>query len=426
MEDVRRWLLEGSRTVREAVYLQIAPEHPVHLRIVLGNESVDLDSVVSAISVANALNTQNKANGQAHVLTLPVLHCKRSDMRIKTESVYCIKRWLDLEMPEVLLSLYDDIIPLLCHNPEAEFCTVSLQEVVLVDHNKLSTSLPASCREQLRLRVAGVVDHHFDETASEYGEAKKDVLRPRRIAAVGSCATLVWEEFGGAIPECCTMLLQSAVLVDTLLFSPSAEKTTARDVTATEEMARALKWSVAEIVPRAEKRDPLQVYNDEWLKHMKKIFDDVSAAKEDISGLSVGDVLAKDYKQICGGVGMSSVACSMWRWCEISGVSREEMVQMWGEWRGQQSPPIHYLFVLTAFTDDNGFHRIIYAVPTTSEDGKDHDHTSNYFEAIAKIEGAVAEDSEQGACGKKVFVRRLPRHCSRKKLAPLLVAVHQT
>ena len=153
-------------------------------------------------------------------------------------------------------------------------------ELTLVDHN---TPAVASQR-QLAADVVEIVDHHVD-----MGECEKATRR--EIDMVGSCSTLVAERLlsleaaapPGLVPLASALL--DVIVIDTVALSRDNGRTTDRDVIVAARLA-----ALISDTPVAD----LQALYTACFKR-------VSAAKEDISSLTVDELLRKDYKQIEGG-----------------------------------------------------------------------------------------------------------------------------
>lgn len=104
--------------------LCIVQEPSSKLCLTLGNESCDLDSIVSALVYAH-FNARKFADGS---ISLPLLRCYREDIVLNQETVF-IFGMLGIDSSELLY--LDDISPDVLSGVE----DVSL---VLVDHNSLT------------------------------------------------------------------------------------------------------------------------------------------------------------------------------------------------------------------------------------------------------------------------------------------------
>ena len=145
------------------------------IRIVLGNESADLDSAVASTVYAYFLHSVcPETNG---ILHLPVLNTNAETFRLRTE----IRSLFGENFSKVIF--IRDV-------PIDQLFVEEKLEIVLVDHH----SLPAPLSDA----VVEILDHH---------QVKKDstvvVSNPSavRIEPVGSCCTLIAEKMLAARSE---------------------------------------------------------------------------------------------------------------------------------------------------------------------------------------------------------------------------------
>ena len=89
--------------------------------LVLGNESCDLDSAVSALVYAHHLSIANPAK-----VVIPLLNVVREELPLKTEVIYCLETKLRLEASN-----------LVCRD-ELQFEDLGEFQIVLVDHHALT------------------------------------------------------------------------------------------------------------------------------------------------------------------------------------------------------------------------------------------------------------------------------------------------
>lgn len=131
---------------------------------VIGNQSADLDSIVSSISMSYYLSKLNTSSTY-----IPVINSTRSIINSKKECLHLFEH--------LSISL-DDLLFISEWNPE------KINELYLVDHNELEESLKSLNLSEL---VVGIVDHHVDKRLFTSAN-------PRIVdISVGSNATLVAE-----------------------------------------------------------------------------------------------------------------------------------------------------------------------------------------------------------------------------------------
>lgn len=228
-------------------------------QIVLGNQSADLDSIVSAISMSFFLTTPDSR-------FIPVINTTKDILMTKHECLYLMK--------ELSINL-DDLIFL------SDFKSKEILKVVLVDHNELDNEEKSM---GLSDRVISIIDHHID---------KNNFLdtSPRLIdTTAGSNATLISHMFYEAkseLPESFASMLLFPILADT-----------------------------NNLTCRASQKD------FEMTKYLTKLsglncdntYKNIEAAKFDQSNMDTLTLLKKDYKQYSNNDmkwGMSSVTLNI-------------------------------------------------------------------------------------------------------------------
>lgn len=207
---------------------------------------------------------------------------------------------------------------------------------LLVDHNVLAGKL-----EPYKDRVIGCIDHHADEHSVPQDSS------PRVIETSGSCASLVvkhckdaWDELKNAenaseIDSQIARLALAPILIDTANLTDK-NKTTKFDEDAVEYLKR--KIGVANFDTTG-------------------FFEAVSVLKEDISPLSMRDVLRKDYKEWQDGglkLGTSSVTASFAQLQEKAG-DLEKLNNVINEWGEEKD--LDLVAVMTTFEKQGEFSR---------------------------------------------------------------------
>ena len=181
--------------------------HTPNLRLVVGNDSCDLDSMACALVWSHYLTSTGKATA------LPVFQCHPDDLPLRTESVWLFQ---ELGVPTSTIT-YVGSLP--ADKMEAAGVRVG---VTLVDHNSPSGSM-ADVVARIGT-VVEVIDHHRDEGKWAF---------PCTIHPVGSCSTLVAEKLlgdtGYALDRTVASLLLAAILLDTVNLSQGEGRVTERD-----------------------------------------------------------------------------------------------------------------------------------------------------------------------------------------------------
>lgn len=329
-------------------------------------------------------------------------------------------------LPRADLSLRPELIPVLSHAnlkpddlitlsdlPKAKDSTALIADKtrwILVDHNALQGELG----KLYASRVVGCIDHHDDEhkVPPDSGD------EPRVVRNSGSCASLVveycrdaWEALASNPPQNDERLWNAQlgrlalapVLIDTTNLTMES-KTTETD---REAVVFLEKWIVDEEKGYA---------RDEYFK-------EVSEAKQDIGGLSLPDILRKDYKQwnsIGVNLGISSVVKNVSFLIDKAG-SKDAFLTSLKEFAEERNVAI--CSIMTTFEADNVFQRELLVWALNDEGVK----AAKRFEDDAK-ETLRLEEWEEGSLdevGEGEFRRCWNQKMvdgSRKQVAPLLRA----
>lgn len=204
----------------------------------------DLDSIVSAITYAyfNHIHDESK-------LIIPLLNFTRKELSARKDVLLVFRKH---EIDTTNLFFTDDLKDLSNAN-----------ELILVDHN-----VPQGKVKDLGLNVVGIIDHHEDEGL--YTGAN-----PRLIQTAGSCSSLVFKHWYGLIDK-----NQISDEVVKFLLAPLTIDTSN------------LTSKVEDVDVQVSK-----VYN-EYLHDFDTgaFYKDIRKAKDDIEGLSLDEILHKDYK----------------------------------------------------------------------------------------------------------------------------------
>lgn len=364
----------GTQTVKDFLHESkqryealLLTQEPIHF--VIGNESADLDSVVSSLVYAFLLHQESSNRG----LYLPLINIRREEIALRQDVLYLFQLF-ELSLEDMLF--LDDYVPL-----ESLFAQGRLR-LNLVDHNilRLSQRHLSSCVER-------IIDHHVDENYS-YPLLS---LNNKIITTVGSAATLIAEKLlsnpsVSAIHELAALLL-APILIDTGNLQ-SAEKTTNRDKIA----AQAL-WPLAASL----------LSNDYYQQLM--------AAKNDITGLTPSLLLSKDYKEYLDGqilYGISSLPPSaFWKPEDFS-----TLIPILEKYLLERH--LTFLMVLMINSDPNGPKRHLIVYSSSKQVGKAfQDHIEKDQTLHSLLIPLSLEDFEQ------ISLYAIEPLVSRKQLQPL-------
>lgn len=225
-------------------------------QVVLGNESCDLDSAVSAIAYAFLLHSLRAGREDSDgVGVVPVLNIPRRDFPLRTEVTY----WLGKHGVSQEALVFRDEIEL------HELHRKGFLQLFLVDHN----ILPAgdTCLESA---VCCVIDHHRLER--QLGAGGDDI----QLEMVGSCSTLIAERILRENKtlledEDAVRLLHGTIILDTINLNEDAKRATPKDVQVVEELEKMLKTP----------------------PDRAQVFAEVTSAKGDVSSLTTEELLRK-------------------------------------------------------------------------------------------------------------------------------------
>lgn len=219
------------------------------IRIYLGNQAADVDSVICSIVLGYSRCSEE-------VFHIPLINIPRTEMHLRRDVCYL----LDLMHIDLHSLFYQDDLPHLI--PLAEHCRLTL-----LDHNRL-----APHQEGLADYVDEIIDHHLDEKIN-YTRLETS---HKTIEKVASTATLVSEKLLQTsltnIDVQSANLLLAAILIDTENLA-NGYITTPRDIA----MANAMlaKSNIQEI---------------------DSFYEKLLSARRCTEGLQPHEILTKDFK----------------------------------------------------------------------------------------------------------------------------------
>lgn len=208
-------------------------------------------------------------------IVLPFVNIPRADLALRSDVEYV----LTSNNVDASLLFFRDDLPRLTQIPTTQL------SLFLVDHNKVADSMDMfpSCK------VVGLIDHHKDEGLY------RDTANPRRIEVVGSCSTLVANEFfakavnqvqhlasdcrtdGTVLPDWAqqvSRMLLGPILIDTQDLDPARKKVTPLDMSLAQSLLPYSGWD-----------------------SFGNLYHRIDEARKDTSRLSTYDLLRKDYKE---------------------------------------------------------------------------------------------------------------------------------
>ncbi|TPX58246.1 inorganic diphosphatase [Powellomyces hirtus] len=282
--------------------------------VVIGNEAADLDSLVSAMSLAYLLSLRHQPQPPPHPIAtaqplpnhhhyLPVISIPRRDFALRTECPFTLSTAFGPHLSTLTSSLtFLDEIDL------DALAASRLLSIILVDHNRLAPTLArfSGC-------VVGVVDHHVDEGL--YSDVGMRVVQP--VGSAVSLVTEMWMTDKRPVEQGLAVCMLAAILIDTVNLVEEYGRVTETD-----------RKAVTYLLPfaRGPTTEPTITTTTPPLQHststttpltstdrdfLTALYTGVHTAKTSISTLSSLDLLRKDYKECVVGdyrLGISSVS----------------------------------------------------------------------------------------------------------------------
>lgn len=350
---------------------------------------------------------------------IPLLNIPATDLHLRPEFT-ALFRHADVDASQIIT--LDDI-------PLAERIEEILKPAntrwILVDHNKLQGRLGSI----YSTRVRGVIDHHEDESSVPQDTDPE----PRTIEICGSCTSLVvrtlkstWDTLSSSRPRseaaesndktlhednttCCTWDAQIAKMALASILEDTANLTAEGKVEPSDQEAVA--YLEAKI------RQSPQDANSWSREHF---YQEIHAAKINLEGLPLKDVLRKDYKQWTENslhLGISSVFQPLDSLINpVQNLNHAIHTFM-------TSRSLSLFALMTAFTTPDGtFHRELLLQHTSSPGSiAAASHFSRHAAAELGLEPWRCADREANveAEGRQTWVQREVAK-SRKQVAPLL------
>ncbi|KAI8343585.1 hypothetical protein BC941DRAFT_509005 [Chlamydoabsidia padenii] len=293
--------------------------------LVMGNDSADLDSIISALLIAYLNQKKVTSNTKLYVPLVKVPSC---DLALRPEVTHVFRR---AGIDASKLIYIDQVNMAYWENSN----NVVKPAILLVDHNRLT---PPFSNFEHNCQVVSVIDHHVDEGA--YLDAPL-----RWIEMVGSCTSQVVLLYQAEIEslleqdkKALATLALAPILVDTIGLQWDLGKTTQKDVNAFNFLAR--------IVFDQGAKD---LANKDGLPREALVYyDTIEKVKSQVDHLCTRDLLRKDYKQwTVNGytVGTSSMAWYLKAWVDRDGYD-QVVKDAWAFTREQQ---LDMLLVLTSY-----------------------------------------------------------------------------
>ncbi|ORX59957.1 DHH phosphoesterase [Piromyces finnis] len=336
-------------------YLTNNKENNKTTTLVLGNETADLDSMVSALFYSYLASVTSSNKNRQYI---PLINLNREDFKLKTDCIYPIVNYFNSQETDKEVNyktcsqelvFRDDITP-------EVLASFNELQIVLVDHNRLCYDFEELLSKK-KYVVESIIDHHVDEN-------KYKPTHLKIINMVGSTVSLITQlyqqeeqknkELFQQNPMDAEMakLFLAPILIDSVNLNREYHRTTDID----ENSAEYLK----NIILKKE-----QTFNtNHYYKHLKE-------NKHKIEDLSIYDLLRKDFKKYFHHpnsdktspenyfYGISSVS----RWCikkliEEKSDAKEEIISSMKKWMQKQN--LKFLLIMASHLDGDIFKRELF------------------------------------------------------------------
>lgn len=351
---------------------------------------------MSALTTSFFLNNSHAYPG---TIILPFINIPKIDLALRSDVEFVLET---NHINHDLLFFRDDLPILEKHVAEDRL------SLFLVDHNEVMGTMASLSRA----KVVGVLDHHVD--AGLYN----DTASPRRIEMVGSCSSLVTDQFlksqmkrdqeqnGGKQPgwvQQLTRLLLGPILIDTQNLRPEMKKVKPLDLAMANFIFPYTGW-----------------------ESMEDLFRRIDNARRDTSRLSFYDLLRKDYKewtvqhQISKKdvkVGISSVIGLMDKYAKRD--TKEVMQKAIQQWAVNRTLDVSMVLLADDLGEGNGgYQRQLIVNPVTK---KVHGVTEQ-MEGVAQLqlERTTIIDTEDSVNrGERAYLQHNST-CTRKQIWPFV------
>jgi exopolyphosphatase len=272
--------------------------------------ALDLDTLASSITYSWLETEVHKRQ------TIALIRFEKKDLVLRRENIHAL----------TLAGLTADANELLFIDELPESKVFPSHKFALVDHNHIGSSFIAN---NPTAQVVAVVDHHEDEGL--YKNAN-----PRIVVPAGSCTSLIAHLCPPEIPAELATLLLCAMLIDTGDFKEGGKALQVDRDAATFLLPRS---TLASSLPH-DVSTTAAPYDAPAIKDLAA---ELEAQKDDVSNLSVRDLLRRDYKEytyqlpwadarISIKAGLSTVPLGLDTW--ITHGRLEQQAQPWMESRG--------------------------------------------------------------------------------------------
>jgi len=378
--------------------------------LVLGNETADLDSMVSALFFSYLASITSKDKNRQYV---PLINLNREDFKLKTDCIYPLvnyfnsqynKKEVNYETCSEELVFRDDLTPSVLNS-------LNSLQIVLVDHNRLCYDFENLLSHKDYV-IESIIDHHVDE--NKYKPTNLKIIN--MVGSTVSLITQLYQQeseknqalFQNKMDTAMAKLFLAPILIDSVNLNREYNRTTDID----ENSAEFLK----NIILKEEK----DFDTNNYYKILKE-------NKHKIADLSIYDLMRKDFKKYLNRsnadgessdnffYGISSIS----RWCienliENNKDAKNEIITSMKQWMEKQN--LKFLLLMASHLDGDIFKRELFFLFSDDFNKTIEDNVIKGIEN-SDIECSVVEKSEEG---RYYFFRQKNLKYSRKVLQPYL------
>ncbi|KAI5953676.1 PPX1 [Candida jiufengensis] len=280
---------------------------------VTGNQSADVDSVISSITYAYL--THNLKTPQQYII--PLINVPKADLKLRRDIIRVLETYHNIT--EDLLYFVEDFDNFISESINSK--VLQKTELSLVDHNGLQGVEINKSYDEGYLKVVGIIDHHADE-------GKFLNASPRIIRSCGSNSSLVFQYFYNLKQnneqfwvdnKDVIELLIAPLLIDT---SNMTQKVEEPDLEVFDIYKKILSVTKSQIIAS-------QIPTQSNTNQVDLFYKEIKKAKKDLSGFAFIDILRKDYKQFKflkgDNIGFSSIGKPL-KWV-VESYTKEEILK---------------------------------------------------------------------------------------------------
>lgn len=246
------------------------------IRFVTGNQSADLDSVVSALSFSYFNYIFDST------ISVPLINIPKTDFKLRRD----IKMVLEnQQITEDQLYFVEDFRSITKDHDKVE--------ITLVDHCNIQGETLLEYLQQDKLIVKSIIDHHEDENV--FLDANPRIIKPN-----GSCSSLVFNYWDQKLNHDDKLLKGSDNDIIKLVLAPLVIDTSnMTSKVESEDMVALNRYKQLLNINAQTDNQVINIENEggEESSFIEQYFNSIKQAKKDLEGFKFSEILRKDYKQ---------------------------------------------------------------------------------------------------------------------------------